>query len=233
MLVAHHRLHIPLPFPRTSLKLEGPDPLGLFKPRPAVITATLLSLSPPRPPLAAVAPAGAEEELQQGERGAGFGYGGRGGGGRFGCVRLHGGWPSQHTCALLRQALRLGCVCASHTSAKPAWCGISGRQQLAHHPYLSAPRSRSGHGRGGHFGHSGGRSGRGPRDRGPDPLAALFEPSLRAQAAAVATGLVHCLKAESVVQIGERPFISRDRLHPLFRGPSAPPSSSQLRERQL
>lgn len=50
----------------------------------------------------------------------------------------------------------------------------------------------------------GGRAGYGRRDRRPDPLGALFQPPLRAQAAAVAGGLVQVLGAESLMQIGER-----------------------------
>ncbi|KAI8472083.1 MAG: hypothetical protein J3K34DRAFT_519984 [Monoraphidium minutum] len=72
---------------RARLALEGPDPLRLFQERDLVIYATLLSLAPPRPPLAADARGGAEEELGAE---AGGGGGGHGGGGRWGRGRGRG-----------------------------------------------------------------------------------------------------------------------------------------------
>jgi len=64
---------------RARLALEGPDPMRLFACRPVIITATLLSLTTPRPPLTAAT----ERQEELGEEGAREGAGrGRGRGGR-------------------------------------------------------------------------------------------------------------------------------------------------------
>ncbi|GBF89034.1 hypothetical protein Rsub_01533 [Raphidocelis subcapitata] len=91
---------------RARVTLEGPDPLGLFPLRPAFITATLLSLTTPKPPRCAPAVPPAEELEGGGPephggahparggggwRGGGGGGRGRGGRGR-GRGRGRGGW---------------------------------------------------------------------------------------------------------------------------------------------